>query len=282
MEEIIQSYNQAEYYVEGFTEALKIGEIHAGVNELLKRFGASSWCFITAWNPLSVELYLEENIKRNEELFAELQGFEIIEGEGRDPNGKWNPEQSYLALGISRKKAVDLAVKFGQRAIVFGEQNQPTELIETLFTMGNCEIIRNRKTAFLCSRKIPAGIVLKCYDWAIEQREAGNCVMSGFHSTIEKDVLHYLLKGNQALILTLARGLKKKIEPEFEKALSDKRLLIITLFNQDVTRVSEKTSFLRNKMMTELADSITVGFASPQGNLEKLIAQFNKKVYYIG
>jgi len=42
---------------------------------------------------------------------------------------------------------------------------------------------------------VPALVVLKCYDWAIEQREAGISVISGFHSLIEKDVFHYLLKG---------------------------------------------------------------------------------------
>ena len=122
---------------------------------------------------------------------------------------------------------------------------------------------------------------MKCYDWAIEQREARNCVISGFHSTIEKDVLHYLLKGTQPLILALARGLKKKVDTDFQKALADNRLLIITPFNPNITRVSEKTAGSRNKMMIELADSITVGFASSHGTLEKLIARTNKKVHYI-
>jgi hypothetical protein len=40
---------------------------------------------------------------------------------------------------------------------------------------------------------VPASVILKCYDWAIAQREAGNCIISGFHSQLEKDVLHYLL-----------------------------------------------------------------------------------------
>lgn len=282
MEDIIQSYNQAEYYVDGIDEPLKVGKINTEVNKLLNQLKASSWCFITAWNPLSVELSPEENIKRNEELFAELNDLQVIKGEGCDPNGKWTPEQNFLIIDISRKKGIELAVKFGQRAIVYGETNQPAELIETLFTQGNCEIIRQHKIAFLCSRKIPAGIVLKCYDWAIAQREAGNCVISGFHSTIEKDVLHYLLKGTQPIILALARGLKKKVDTELEKALSDKRLLIITPYNQSVTRVSEKTSFQRNQMMTELADSITVGFASSQGNLEKLVTQVDREVHHIG
>ncbi len=282
MEEIIQSYNQAEYYVDGFDEPLKVGEVHTGINELLKRFDISSWCFITAWNPLSVELSSQENTKRNEELFADLHDYQVIKGEGKDPSGKWNPEQSFFIISISRKKAVDLAVKFGQRAIIYGETNQPVELIETLFTEGNCEIIRQHKTAFLCSRKIPAGIVLKCYDWAIAQREARNCVISGFHSTIEQDVLHYLLKGTQPIILALARGLKKKVDTDFQKALADNRLLIVTPFDTTNTRVSEKTAFSRNKMMIELADSITVGFASQSGSLEKLIVQADKQIQYIG
>jgi hypothetical protein len=57
-------------------------------------------------------------------------------------------------------------------------------------TFGNTEILKHHKTAFLCSRKVSASAVLKCYDWAIEQREKDNCIINGFHSQIEKDVLH--------------------------------------------------------------------------------------------
>lgn len=84
---------------------------------------------------------------------------------------------------------------------------------------GNTDLLKLFKTAFLRSRQVPASVVLKCYDWAIAQREKGNCVISGFHIQIEKDVLPYLLKGKQLIILALARGLKEKLEPEFEKSL---------------------------------------------------------------
>ena len=63
---------------------------------------------------------------------------------------------------------------------------------------------------------------MKCYDWATEQRKSDNCVMSGFHSKIEKDVLHFLLKGKQPLILVLGRSLYKKIPEEFIKPLEDR------------------------------------------------------------
>jgi hypothetical protein len=32
-------------------------------------------------------------------------------------------------------------------------------------TPGNIELLELPKTAFLCSRQVPASVVLKCYDW---------------------------------------------------------------------------------------------------------------------
>jgi len=79
---------------------------------------------------------------------------------------------------------------------------------------GNKEILKEYKVGFLCSRKIPSDIILKTYDWAIAKRNAGECVVSGFHSKIEKDVLHYLLKGTQPVIMVLGRGMFKRL-PEY-------------------------------------------------------------------
>ena len=147
--------------------------------------------------------------------------------------------------------------------------------------IGNSELLNLPKTAFLCSRKVPASVVLKFYDWAIVQREQGNCVMSGFQSQLEKDVLYYLLKGKQPIILVLARGLKQRLEKELEKALEQGRLLIISPFEKEIIRVTEKTAQVRNRMMIELAENITVGFVSKVGLLEKLISETDKKITYL-
>ncbi|MDX2129775.1 MAG: hypothetical protein SFU91_12140 [Chloroherpetonaceae bacterium] len=149
-------------------------------------------------------------------------------------------------------------------------------LLQIKEQIGNIELLKQSKTAFLCSRKIPASVVLKCYDWAIEQREKGNCVISGFHSQIEKDVLHYLLKGKQPIILALARGLKDKLEPEFEKPLEQGRLLIITPFVKSVKRVSSQNAEKRNLLMVKLADEIIVGYANVGGKLEVLLKSITK------
>lgn len=140
-------------------------------------------------------------------------------------------------------------------------------------TLGNKELLALPKTAFLCSRRVPAGAVLKCYDWAVKQREEGHCIISGFHSQMEKDVLHYLLKGTQPIILALARGLKIRVDLELKEPLDQGRLLIITPFNTDTKYVTNETARLRNQMMIELADEIVIGYSSPGGQLDAIIAE---------
>jgi predicted Rossmann fold nucleotide-binding protein DprA/Smf involved in DNA uptake len=147
--------------------------------------------------------------------------------------------------------------------------------------LGNPDLLKLSKTAFLCSRQISAAAVLRCYDWAIAQREQGTCVLSGFHSQIEKDVLHYLIKGTQPIIIALARGLKAKVEPELAPLLNQHRLLIISPFDKTIKRVTTHTALVRNQLMLELANEIVVGYVNPKGNLAPLLKGLSKKVVYL-
>ena len=149
-------------------------------------------------------------------------------------------------------------------------------------SLGNKELLKLRKTAFLCSREIPASVVLKCYDWAIEQRDQGNCIISGFHSRIEKDVFHYLLAGTQPVIMALARGMKEKIDTALKAAVDAGRLLIVTPFENSVKWVTAETAEKRNRFMIKLADEVVIGYAGKGGMLEGLVAEAKgKKVIMI-
>jgi len=155
--------------------------------------------------------------------------------------------------------------------------------VQIAATKGNKELLNLKKTAFLCSRKIPAQAVLTCYDWAIQQREKNNCIISGFHSKIEKDVFHYLAKGNQPIIMALPRGLKTRWEPEIQNLLKSDRLLIVTPFENGVKRITKDTAAIRNQVMIELADEIVVGYKNPDGDLEKVIKSLetSKPITYL-
>ena len=137
--------------------------------------------------------------------------------------------------------------------------------------LGDVDIVECRKTAFICSRNYPAGAVLRIYDWAKEMRDAGECVISGFHSRLERDVLAILIQGQQPIILAAARGLPQRYSPALRRALAEKRLLIVSLFPDSVRRITVATARKRNEFMIATADRIVVGHVQKDGTLAKTI-----------
>lgn len=136
---------------------------------------------------------------------------------------------------------------------------------------GNKAILDLHKTGFLCSQRCPALVVLKSYDWAKAQREAGTCIICGNHSQIEEDVFEILLKGSQPLILVLARGMKLRWEKEIEKEVERGRLLVISPFDKEVTRVTRETARVRNQRIIEISDRLMLGYVAEGGLLEGVL-----------
>lgn len=135
------------------------------------------------------------------------------------------------------------------------------------------------KIAFLASRTISSESVLRCYDWATEQNQLGRCVVSGFHSKLEKDVLHFLLKTKTPTILVLGRALYKKQPTEFETAVSVGLLQIISVSNSP--RQTETTARLRNEYIISIADEVVFASLNEQSSLYPLYQQAkadNKKI----
>lgn len=120
--------------------------------------------------------------------------------------------------------------------------------------LGNKELLKLHKTAFLAASTIPPEMVLKCYDWAVRVANEGHCVISGFSSHLEREVLHFLMKGYQPIILVLARQMYKQIPSELQTLLDENRLLIISV--SDAVRQSKATAYARNKYICEIADQI--------------------------
>ncbi len=141
--------------------------------------------------------------------------------------------------------------------------------------LGNKDILHSHKVGFLCSRKVPASVVLKSYDWAKEQRRNEVCIISGNHSQIEKDIFQILLNGEQPLILVLARGMMKRIDAKLLKEVNKNRLLIIAPFGNDVKRITLKTAAKRNEVICGLANKLIIGHLSKTGLLCKSIEAHN-------
>lgn len=125
-----------------------------------------------------------------------------------------------------------------------------------MFYYGNKDLLQLSKTAFFCSRSIPAEEILRTYDWAREQRKQGKCIISGFHSIIEKDVFEILLKGSQPIIWVLARGLYKKWPETIKNAVLAGRLLVVTQYDENCIRPDRERCLERNRFVTDHADAI--------------------------
>jgi len=142
-----------------------------------------------------------------------------------------------------------------------------------LHTLGNNNLLSLHKVAFLSSRSFPADLDPCVRQWADRQCANGVCVISGFHSSVEKKVLHYLLAGSQPIILALASGINRHLESQFEEPLAAGRLLVITRYAASVTHPCQEKCYQRNRLMLQLADEVVIGYAAPGGNLERLCAE---------
>ena len=140
---------------------------------------------------------------------------------------------------------------------------------------GNTELLNVPKTAFLASSTIPPDMVLKCYDWATQMAKEGKCVVSGFSSHLEKEVLHFLAKGKQPIILVLARQMYKQIPQELQPLLDSGRLLIISTSSSP--RQSKATALSRNRYICEIADQILFVGVNEKSSLYELAIDFNPK-----
>lgn len=140
--------------------------------------------------------------------------------------------------------------------------------------MGNIDLLKLKKTAFLASSTIPPEMVLRCYDWAAGKHQG--CVISGFSSKLEQDVLHFLLRAKCPVIMVLARRMYKVIPDELKEPLERGNLLIISA--SAASRQSKATALARNKYICEQADNILFVGITQSSSLFPLTKEFTMKV----
>lgn len=134
--------------------------------------------------------------------------------------------------------------------------------------LGNKDLLKRKKWGFLASRQVASNEVLLCYDWATERSKSGDCVVSGFSSKMEKDVLHFLLKGKSPIIMVLARRMYAKLPEEWRNAVNDGRMLIVS--TSQAVRQSRQTALLRNQYVVELCDTLYLVGKKNNANQENL------------
>ena len=143
--------------------------------------------------------------------------------------------------------------------------------------VGDSALWQNCKTAFVSSRRYPARAVLPVFDWARQARENGECVVSGFHSRLERETLDILLRGEQPIVIVAARGIYSRLPPHYRREIDRRRLLALFPFPAKIRRSTRQTAARRNRFMLAAAARIVAGFVDPQGDLATAIADFSRQ-----
>ena len=119
---LIAAYRNARYRVDATPPFELAVDVHsAPLAALIQAQGVAGSAFITAWNPLGVELARGENEARQRRLEVALlaRGLRSIDGFGADPGDAWSGEPSRLVLGVNRYTACDLGHRHEQNAVLW-------------------------------------------------------------------------------------------------------------------------------------------------------------------
>jgi predicted Rossmann fold nucleotide-binding protein DprA/Smf involved in DNA uptake len=178
--------------------------------------------------------------------------------------------------------------------MIFLEQGQPSyphtlsnhlgrQTPKQVAALGNLDIGQKASLALFCSVKCPGSLILKSYDLTQQLRQAGLPVAGGFHSPIEKECLTILLRGQGPLLICPARSLDEmRLPVEWQEALQQGRLLLLSPFGEGQRRVTTQRAEVRNRFVAALATHIFVAYAAPDGKTEQFCREmvgWGKPVY---
>ena len=143
---------------------------------------------------------------------------------------------------------------------------------EKLASLGNVELLAVPKTALFCSSRCPGDPILAAFDEMVRLRDAGRCVIGGFHSPIEKSCLEILLRGKQPIIVCVARAMDTmRVPGHCREAFDAGRVLFLSPFLDTPKRVTKDSAILRNRLVAALADEAYVAHVEPGGQTEQIV-----------
>lgn len=134
--------------------------------------------------------------------------------------------------------------------------------------LGNKALLNKKLTAFFASRTVQTARVMACYDWATSLSAETDCVVSGFQSAIERDVLHFLLKKKIPIVVVLARAIYKHIPEELRDAYGNDNLLFISVSN--APRTSQVAAKARNQYAADISSTIVFGMLTEESSLYEI------------
>jgi predicted Rossmann fold nucleotide-binding protein DprA/Smf involved in DNA uptake len=151
------------------------------------------------------------------------------------------------------------------------KEREAPALFPQIWAIGNLALLETPLLGLFCSVKCPGDLILHTYDLAKVLRDSAISIVSGFHSSLEKDCFDLLLRGSQPLVFCHARNIENMmIRKSSRAAIEGGRLLLLSTFGMKIKRQTAETAKLRNKLVSVLAKLCFVVYAEPGGMVEQM------------
>jgi hypothetical protein len=144
-----------------------------------------------------------------------------------------------------------------------------------LKAIGDLNNLNHNLLGIMCSQSCPGDLVLKGFDAAKQIRDQSITVVSGFHSSMEKDIFEILLRGSQPIIHCLSKAIETyRIPKHLLPRVENGQLTIIAPdFPIAEKRITKNTSETCNKLVMDICDQVLIIHAHEGGNLERACLQ---------
>ena len=153
--------------------------------------------------------------------------------------------------------------------------------------IGNLKLLDLPKIGFLASKNFTPEQQTQTHQWVnsiINPNKIAHpvpsqkpfAIISGFQSKLERETLTALLPTKIPIIMVLARGIFDEIPFEYQKHIDANRMLIISPFAQSLSTATHSLAFVRNYIVTTLADTIVLGALTPNGMIDKILTESGK------
>ena len=129
LEPLMEFYLMDRYHDFDMKLDIRINSMSDHMDQRLELLQKNSFAFLTASNPIGQILFPEENLKRYRELEHDLSGYETHHGEVRGDDDNCPASAGFFIFQITQGRALQLAIKYGQAAFLYGEKGKLTTLV---------------------------------------------------------------------------------------------------------------------------------------------------------
>ena len=142
---------------------------------------------------------------------------------------------------------------------------------------GNLNLLNNKKIGFLSSQKSDSNTVNSLQSWAKNIND-NDCIVSGFQSKTEKELLRLAIKYHKNVIMVLSYDIADRSFIKFQELLKLGKMLIIEPFDNNLKKTNRNAAKTRNQFIVDISDDLFIGDITIGGMIDEITIGKNFKL----